>query len=136
VIEGERRKPCHIFRFQSIAFDSKLLQNRIHVDRVPESEDVALFAVKNGRCQAVPILPAVELSKRPPPFKLIIDGCQDMNRLVDAADLGTQVHPTRARRVAKKREVQFGRPGSSTQLDEGKYVRDRAKTFDFYIATI
>ena len=44
--------------------------------------------------------------------------------------------PTRARRVAKKREVQFGRPGSSTQLDEGKYVRDRAKTFDVYIATI
>ena len=40
MIEGERRKPCHIFRFQSIAFDSKLLQNRIHVDRVPESEDV------------------------------------------------------------------------------------------------
>ena len=32
--------------------------------------------------------PAVELSKRPPPFKLIIDVCQDMNRLVDAADLG------------------------------------------------
>ena len=27
---------------------------------------------------------------------------------------GTEVHPTRARRVAKKREVQFGRPGSST----------------------
>jgi hypothetical protein len=36
--------------------------------------------------------------------------------------------------VAKKREVQFGRP--STQLDEGKYVTDRAKTFDVYIATI
>ena len=49
---------------------------------------------------------------------------------------GTEVHPTRARRVAKKREVQFGRPGSSTQLDEGKYLRDRAKTFDVYIATI
>jgi len=46
------------------------------------------------------------------------------------------VYPTRARRVAKKREVQFGRPGSSTQLDEGRYVRDRAKTFDVYIATI
>jgi hypothetical protein len=44
--------------------------------------------MKNGPRQAVPILPAVELSKRPPPFKLIIDGCQDMNRLVDAADLG------------------------------------------------
>src|SRR5260370_18521492 len=44
--------------------------------------------MKNGQRQAVPILPAVELSKRPPPFKLIIDGCQDMNRLVDAADLG------------------------------------------------
>jgi hypothetical protein len=33
VIEGERRKPCHIFRFQSIAFHSKLhgvtYQNRI-----------------------------------------------------------------------------------------------------------
>ena len=27
---------------------------------------------------------------------------------------GTEVHPTRARRVAKKPEVQFGRPGSST----------------------
>ena len=26
--------------------------------------------------------------------------------------------------------------GSSTQLDEGKSVRDRAKTFDVYIATI
>ena len=49
---------------------------------------------------------------------------------------GTEVHPTRARRVAKKREVQFGRPGCSTQLDEGKYLRDRAKTFDVYIATI
>jgi len=32
--------------------------------------------------------------------------------------------------------VQFGRPGSSTQLDEGKYVRDPAKTCDVYIATI
>ena len=40
MIEGERRKPCHILRFQSIAFDSKLLQSRFHVDRVPESEDV------------------------------------------------------------------------------------------------
>ncbi len=110
MIEREWRKPCHIFGFQSIAFDSKLLQNRIHVDRVPESEyiddksqcaelillslsitlpQLTSFAVKNSARQAVPILPAVELSKRPPPFKLIIDGCQDMNRLVDAADLGT-----------------------------------------------
>jgi hypothetical protein len=38
--------------------------------------------------------------------------------------------------VVKKREVQFSCPGSSTQLDEGKYVTDRAKTFDVYIATI
>ena len=47
------------------------------------------FAVKSSARQAVSDPPAVELSKRPPPFKLIIDGCQDMNRLVDAADLGT-----------------------------------------------
>ncbi|HXO98149.1 MAG TPA: hypothetical protein VN857_16280, partial [Chthoniobacterales bacterium] len=52
------------------------------------------------------------------------------------AGAGTEVHPTRARRVAKKREVQFGRPGSSTQLDGGKYVMDPAKTCDVYIATI
>jgi hypothetical protein len=40
VIEGERRKPCHVFGFQGMAFHSKLLQNRIHVDRVPEDQDV------------------------------------------------------------------------------------------------
>ena len=54
VIEGERRKPCHIFRFQSIAFDSKLLQNRIHVDRVPESEDVDY---KSQCTRAGPLVP-------------------------------------------------------------------------------
>ena len=42
MIEGEQRKPCHVFRFQSIAFDSKLLQNRIHVDRVPESSSAPM----------------------------------------------------------------------------------------------
>ena len=31
---------CHIFRFQSISFDSKLLHNRIHIDRVPQNNDV------------------------------------------------------------------------------------------------
>ena len=44
--------------------------------------------MENDPRQAVPILAAVKLSKRSPPFELIIDGCQNMDRLVDAADLG------------------------------------------------
>jgi hypothetical protein len=38
--------------------------------------------------QAVSILAAVELNKRSPALGLIIDRRQNMDRLVDAADLG------------------------------------------------
>ena len=89
------RKPRHVSIFQGISFRSKLLQGCIHIDRVPKSDDVdhepqrseliflslavmlpqlASFAMEDGPRQAVPILAAVELRKRPPPFGLVIDG--------------------------------------------------------------
>jgi hypothetical protein len=79
------------------------------INRVPEDNDVddesqcaelillslsimlsqfASFAMENDPRQAVPILAAVELSKRSPALGLVIDRRQNMDRLVDAADLG------------------------------------------------
>lgn len=46
------------------------------------------FAVENGSRQTVPILAAVELGERPPAFGLVIDRRQNVNRLINAADLG------------------------------------------------
>src|SRR5216684_1828261 len=57
------------------------------VDPLVPLDNVAV-AMENDPRQAVPILAAVELSKRSPALGLVIDRRQNMDRLVDAADLG------------------------------------------------
>jgi hypothetical protein len=86
-----------------------LLQCCIHIDRVPKSDDVdhepqsseliflslavmlpqlASFAMEDGPREAMPILAAVKLRQDSPPFGLVINGCEEVNRFIDAADLG------------------------------------------------
>jgi hypothetical protein len=83
-----------------------LLDNGIHLNRVPEDNDVddetqsaelillslsimlpqfTSFAMENDPRQAVSMLAAIELNQHSSAFRLIIDRRQNMDRLVDAA---------------------------------------------------
>jgi hypothetical protein len=61
------------------------------VDPLIPLDNVAVtypFAMENNPRRAVSILAPAELNKRPPLFGVVIDRRQNMNRLVDGADLG------------------------------------------------
>ncbi len=38
MVKHKRRKPRHVCKFQGVSFASKLLQGRIHIDRVPKGD--------------------------------------------------------------------------------------------------
>ena len=90
----EGLQPCDIFIAHQKAFLPQWLQRRIHVDRIPQDDDVdhqpkrtqlillalavtlaqfAALAMEDGPGQAVPALATVELSEDSPPPALVIN---------------------------------------------------------------
>ena len=109
VFVAERRKPGLVFRQNWVALASKLSQDRVRVQRVPQDDHVddqtegaeliflafaiplvqlAALAVENVAGQAVPAFAEIELLQGTAPAVLVVDKSQRVDGLVDAADLG------------------------------------------------
>ncbi len=94
MVEPERRQPGYILWAHLEAFGTELVQRGVHVDRVPENDDVyheaeraklvllafaialaqlAAFAMKHDARELMPSLAAVELDQDAPPVCLVID---------------------------------------------------------------
>jgi hypothetical protein len=94
VLVNQGGQPGHVFREHWKALSPELLERRIDIKCVPENDDVdheskgsklvflpfpialtqfAPFAVKNGSCQLVAVLATIQLSERPPAFRLVVN---------------------------------------------------------------
>src|ERR1700693_4560574 len=91
---------------------SKLLESRFDIEGVSEDDDVhheaqraelvflplsitlaefTPLAMKDRPRQFVPVLAAIQLRERPPPFGFIVYVCEAVNGLVDASELGDRL---------------------------------------------
>src|SRR5262245_10488434 len=109
VLMSERRQAGHILAPDLEALLAELPQRRVHVDGVPEHDDVddqteraqlvllplaiplaqlATLAVENGAGKHVPALAAIELDEDAATVRLIIEVVEQVRGLDDAAELG------------------------------------------------
>jgi hypothetical protein len=109
VFVNQWRQPGHVFGEHRKALSPKLLECRIDIKRVPENDDVdhesksselvflsfpialtqfAPLAVKNSSCQLVAVLATIQLSKRPPAFRLVVNIGKAVDGFVDAPEFG------------------------------------------------
>ena len=94
VVMAERRQPCDVLIPYGKTVLTQLIQCRLHVDGVPQDDDVehqaqraqlvlltllialpefAAFSVKNGARHTVTPLATVELGQRATPLRLIVN---------------------------------------------------------------
>ena len=108
VLEAERRQAGHVLWAHVEALGAELVQRRVHVDRVPEHDDVdhkaqgpelvllalavalaqfAALAVEHSTGKLMPALAAVELHQDAAPVCLVVDVGQQVEALDHAAPL-------------------------------------------------
>lgn len=106
--EAERRQPRHVFRFYFVSLGTELIQRRLHIDRIPQHQQVddqterteLIFlpfavtlaqltpaAVKDFSGQSMASFAAVKLGQDPAAVGLIVDQSQQVECLGDAAQV-------------------------------------------------
>jgi hypothetical protein len=129
VLEDQRRQSGDIFRLYGKTFGPELFESRIHVERVPQDNNVhheaqrakliflslpvalAQFAplpMKDGPRQFVSVLATIQLGERPSAFGLVIDIRKAVNGFIDASEFGDCLSQLRWAVVNPKRSHDRG----------------------------
>ena len=145
VLVPERRQSGDILRPDLVTFGSELVHGCVHVDRVPEHDEVddqpecsklivlalavalakfAALAVENDACELVTSLAAVELYENAPAIAFVVDETQQVECLYQAAQFRkcvgepgrTVVHLERASGAGGADDAKLQRAGEAQQV--------------------